>query len=179
MTTRIEANAAMKQEMKSFEMCVKMLVAMADLKDVKAYLKERNVTKDYLKSKKCREDLFKVVNTMEFTAKNGSKYQAIYRKDKDGNLVEAKWSIWRVLCAIDKSFVASQEAKSIKDAVAKAKAAAKAEKDAAKAEKESEKLRAEGRAAKAEKDSAKAEKDSVKAAANVKRSRGSRSKKAA
>lgn len=124
MTTRIEANAAIKQEMKSFEACVTMLLSMSGLPAVKAYLSEREITKDYLKKKTtdgkqlfCKAELFHYVNLHEFTASNGSTYKAIFRKDKNGSIVEAKWSIWRVLCAIDKMYTTKREAKTIKEAV--------------------------------------------------------------
>lgn len=124
MTTRIQANAAIKAEMKSFEMCVSTLLAMRNLPEVKSYLSEREITADYLKKKTtdgkqlfCKVELFHYVNLHEFTAANGTTYKAIFRKDKYGNIVQANWSIWRVLCAIDKMYMAKKDKKSIKEAV--------------------------------------------------------------
>lgn len=152
MTTRIQANAAMKAEMKSFEMCVTMLISMASLPDVKKYLSEREITVSYLKEKSaaktlvCKAQLMNYCNLHEFTAKNGTTYKAIYRKDKQGNIVEANWSIWRVLCAIDKMYVAKQEAKTIKEAIEGKKVIAKAEAKAEQEETKREEVRAEGKA---------------------------------
>ena len=155
MTTRIQANAAMKAEQKSFEMCVTMLIAMASLPDVKAYLSEREITVSYLKQKSaaktlvCKAQLMNYCNLHEFTAKDGSTYKAIYRKDKDGNIVQANWSIWRVLCAIDKMYMAKKEATTIKEAIEGKKAVAKAEAKAEAEETKREEVRAEGKASKA------------------------------
>ena len=168
MTTRIQANAAMKAEMKSFEMCVTMLISMASLPDVKKYLSEREITVSYLKEKSaaktlvCKAQIMNYCNLHEFTAKNGTTYKAIYRKDKQGNIVEANWSIWRVLCAIDKMYVAKQEAKTIKEAIEGKKAIAKAEAKAEQEETKREEVRAEG---KAKRTTA----ASIKAASNVKK----------
>lgn len=152
MTTRIQANAAMKAEMKSFEMCVTMLISMASLPDVKKYLSEREITVSYLKEKSaaktlvCKAQLMNYCNLHEFTAKNGTTYKAICRKDKDGNIVEAKWSIWAVLCAIDKMYTAKKEAKTIREAIEGKKAVAKAEAKAEQEEAKREEVRAEGKA---------------------------------
>lgn len=113
-TTRMQANAAMKQEQKSFEFCVNMIYQMRSLPEVKSYLSERSITVDYLtkrveKQLVCKADLFQYCKLHEFIAANGDKYQAIYRKDKDGKIIEAKWSVWRVLCAIDARYNAIQE----------------------------------------------------------------------
>jgi len=168
MTTRIQANAAMKAEMKSFEMCVTMLISMASLPDVKKYLSEREITVSYLKEKSaaktlvCKAQLMNYCNLHEFTAKNGTTYKAIYRKDKQGNIVEANWSIWRVLCAIDKMYVAKQEAKTIKEAIEGKKAIAKAEAKAEQVEAKREEVRAEGKAKRATA-------ASIKAASNAKK----------
>lgn len=155
MTTRIEANAEMKAEMKSFEMCVTMLISMASLPKVKKYLSEREVTLSYLKEKNedktlvCKKELMKHCNLHEFTAKNGATYKAICRKDKNGNIVEAKWSIWAVLCAIDKMYTAKKEAKTIREAIEGKKAIAKAEAKAEQEETKREEVRAEGKAKRA------------------------------
>ncbi len=106
MATRIEANKAIKNEMKSFEACVSLLVSMASLPEVKDYLSERAITKEWLTRKEnkalaCKAELLAYCKLHEFTAANGQTYKAIFRKDKSGQVVEAKWSIWRVLCAID------------------------------------------------------------------------------
>ena len=85
-------------------------------------------------------------NLHEFTAKDGSTYKAIYRKDKDGNIVQANWSIWRVLCAIDKMYMAKKEAATIKEAIEGKKAVAKAEAKAEAEETKREEVRAEGKA---------------------------------
>lgn len=170
MTTRIQANAAMKAEMKSFEMCVTMLISMASLPDVKKYLSEREITVSYLKQKSaaktlvCKAQLMNYCNLHEFTAKDGSTYQAIYRKDKDGNIVQANWSIWRVLCAIDKMYMAKKEATTIKDAIEGKKAVAKAEAKAEAEETKREEMRAEGKASKAAAIKAAAKKNNKKAA---------------
>lgn len=168
MTTRIQANAAMKAEMKSFEMCVTMLISMASLPDVKKYLSEREITVSYLKEKSaaktlvCKAQLMNYCNLHEFTAKNGTTYKAIYRKDKQGNIVEANWSIWRVLCAIDKMYMAKQESKTIKEAIEGKKAIAKAEAKAEQEETKREEVRAEGKAKRATA-------ASIKAASNAKK----------
>lgn len=128
MTTRTEANKAMKEEQKSFEYCVNMINSMRNLDVVKNYLQERGITVDFLTKKvnkqlACKAELFKYCNLHEFTAANGETYKAIYRKDKDGNVVEAKWSVWCVLCALDARYKAIQEAdkkaKAIKEMKAK------------------------------------------------------------
>ena len=152
MTTRIQANSAIKTEMKSFEMCVTMLISMASLPDVKAYLSEREITVSYLKEKSaaktlvCKAQLMNYCNLHEFTAKDGSTYKAIYRKDKDGNIVQANWSIWRVLCAIDAMVKAKNEAATIREAIEGKKAVAKAEAKAEQEETIREEVRAEGKA---------------------------------
>ena len=92
-TTRMQANAAMKQEQKSFEFCVNMIYQMRSLPEVKSYLSERSITVDYLtkrveKQLVCKADLFQYCKLHEFIAANGDKYQAIYRKDKDGKRVK-------------------------------------------------------------------------------------------
>lgn len=127
MATRIEANKAMKQEMKSFEMCVKMIVTMKNLPDVKAYLNER-VSSTFLTEKTkdgslaCKAELFKFCKLHSFKSSTGVEYKAIFRKDKGGNIVEAKWSIWRVLLAIDARYKAMQEAEKKSVAIAEMKA---------------------------------------------------------
>lgn len=152
MTTRIEANAEMKAAQKSFEVCVTMLIAMSSLPKVKSYLAEREITKAYLQKKSeaktlvCKAELMNYCNLHEFTAKNGKTYKAIYRKDKQGNIVEANWSVWRVLCAIDKMYMAKQEAKTIKEAIDGKKAIAKAEAKVEQEETKREEVRAEGKA---------------------------------
>ena len=170
MTTRIQANAAMKAEQKSFEMCVTMLIAMASLPDVKAYLSEREITVSYLKQKSaaktlvCKAQLMNYCNLHEFTAKDGSTYKAIYRKDKDGNIVQANWSIWRVLCAIDKMYMEKMNAATIKEAIEGKKAVAKAESKAEAEETKRAEVRAEGKASKAAAVKAAAKKNNKKAA---------------
>ena len=170
MTTRIEANAAMKAEMKSFEMCVTMLISMASLPEVKKYLSEREITVAYLKQKSeaktlvCKAQLMNYCNLHEFTAKNGTTYKAIYRKDKQGNIVEANWSIWRVLCAIDKMYMAKKEAATIKEAIEGKKAIAKAEAKVEQDEAKREEVRAEGKAKRTTAASIKAAKKAKKAA---------------
>lgn len=120
--------------------------------DVKAYLSEREITVSYLKEKSaaktlvCKAQLMNYCNLHEFTAKDGSTYKAIYRKDKDGNIVQANWSIWRVLCAIDKMYMAKKEAATIKEAIEGKKAVAKAEAKAEAEETKREEVRAEGKA---------------------------------
>ena len=170
MTTRIQANAAMKAEQKSFEMCVTMLIAMASLPEVKAYLSEREITVSYLKQKSaaktlvCKAQLMNYCNLHEFTAKDGSTYKAIYRKDKDGNIVQANWSIWRVLCAIDKMYMEKMNAATIKEAIEGKKAVAKAESKAEAEETKRAEVRAEGKASKAAAVKAAAKKNNKKAA---------------
>ena len=127
MATRMEANKAMKEEQKSFEFCANMICQMRQLPEVKAYLSERAITVDYLTKKEnkqlvCKADLFQYCKLHEFTAANGATYKAIYRKDKDGNVVEAKWSVWRVLCAIDARYKAMQEAAKKEKAIKEMKA---------------------------------------------------------
>lgn len=130
MTSRIEANRAIKEEMKSFEACVSMLVSMSALPEVKSYLADRSITKEWLtrkvnKALACKAELFGYCKLHTFTAASGQTYQAICRKDKSGEIVEAKWSIWRVLCAIDARYKAQKEQadkdRAIKERAAKEK----------------------------------------------------------
>lgn len=153
MTTRIEANAEIKAEMKSFEMCVNVLISMASLPKVKKYLSEREITVSYLKEKNedkslvCKKELMKHCKLHEFkNPKTGVVYKAICRKGKDGKIEEAKWSVWAVLCAIDKMYTAKKEAKTIREAIEGKKAIAKAEAKAEQKEAKREEVRAEGKA---------------------------------
>lgn len=117
----------MKDEQKSFDFCVSMIYQMRNLETVKTFLQERGITVSYLTEKKdkqlvCKADLFQYCKLHEFTAANGDTYKAIYRKDKDGNIVQAKWSVWRVLCAIDARYKAKQEAAKKENAIKEMKA---------------------------------------------------------
>ena len=152
MTTRIQANAAIKAEMKSFEMCVTMLVSMSALPEVKSYLSERGISVSWFKQRTeaktlvCKAVLMNYCNLHEFKAANGTTYKAIYRKTKEGEIVEAKWSIWRVLCAIDAMVKAKNEAATIREAIEGKKAVAKAEAKAEQEETIRKEVRAEGKA---------------------------------
>lgn len=134
MITRIVANRAIKEAQKSFEVCITMLLQYASIcKDVKQYLTERGITKEYLTKKTeaktlvCKAELFRYVKLYEFTSASGGTYKAIGRMDaKTKTIVEAKWTIWGVMCAIDKMYIAKQEAKTIREAVEGKKANAKA-----------------------------------------------------
>lgn len=153
MTTRIEVSKAHKEAQKSFEVSVTMLLTFSSIcSTTRDYLKERGITKEYLTKKTqsktlvCKAELMKYCKLHEFTAKDGSTYKAIYRKDKDGNIVEAKWSVWAVMCAIDNMVKAKAEAKTIKEAIEGKKAVAKAEAKAEQEETIREEVRAEGKA---------------------------------
>lgn len=152
MITRIEANRAIKDAQKSFEVCASMLVQFSAIcPSVKEYLQERGITKDYLTKKSaaknlvCKAELMKYVKLHEFPCKNGT-YMDIYQKDKAGNIVPAKWSVWKVMCAIDSMVKAKKEAKTIREAIEGKKAIAKAEAKAEQEETKREEVRAEGKA---------------------------------
>lgn len=115
MTTKIEANKAIKAEQKSFEFCVSLINQMSTLSEVKNFLSERGITSDFLTNKEnkqltCKAELFKYCKLHEFTATNGEKYKAIFTKNEKWGVREAKWSVWRVLGTIDARHKALGEA---------------------------------------------------------------------
>lgn len=122
--SRNEVNNTLKKEQKSFEFCVKIIANSVD-PIISKYLSERGLSKTYLTEKgadkviTCKADLMSYCKLHTFTAANGSTYQAIYRTDKAGEKVEAKWSVWRVLCAIDAKYKAESAIAGKKAMVAK------------------------------------------------------------
>lgn len=128
MIKRNEVNAVLKEEMESFEFCANYLYMMRKNETVAAYFAERGMTADYLRARDkegrliAKSELLEFVKTAMFTAKDGTTYRAYARQDKQGNMVQAKWSPWAVLCAIDAKTKKEASAKNMKDAIAYMKA---------------------------------------------------------
>lgn len=128
MIKRNEVNAILREEMKSFEFCANYLYMMRKNETISAYFAERGMTADYLRARDkegrliAKSELLEFVKTSMFTAKDGSTYRAYARKDKQGNMVQAKWSPWTVLCAIDAKTKAEASAKNMEQAIAYMKA---------------------------------------------------------
>lgn len=159
--TRTDVTKAIKAERKSFEVAVSELCAMsAHVKEIKKFLAQRGYSISYLKQKSeeghlvCKE-LMQYLPLYEFTTKDGkSTYKAIYRKGKDGNIVQKNWSIALVLQAMDnrlkemtgtKNIAKAIEAYQADKTIAKAFDSAKkqAEKQAKKEEKKAEPIKKE------------------------------------
>lgn len=119
-----EVNNVWKEEQKSFEFCAKALAGMNDTKVTK-YLVERGLSKTYLTEKnekkalKCKDELLSYSHTATFYSASGEPYTALCRKNREGEIVEAKWSIWALLCAIDKKYKAESVKKGVEEMKAK------------------------------------------------------------
>lgn len=106
--TTADVNRELKAARKSFEVAVSYFVAMsAHVKSIKEFLKQRGYSISYLKSKDekghlvCKE-LMQYLPLADFkTADGKTTYKAIYRKDKEGNVVQANWTIALVMKAMD------------------------------------------------------------------------------
>ena len=137
MIKRNEVNAILREEMKSFEFCANYLYMMRKNETISAYFAERGMTADYLRARDkegrliAKSELLEFVKTAMFTAKDGTTYRAYARQDKQGNMVQAKWSPWAVLCAIDAKTKKEASAKNMKDAIAYMKAREESIKSAA------------------------------------------------
>jgi hypothetical protein len=104
--SRVQANQSIKAEMYSFEGAIKALKAFYGNPEVNKFLKERGVSIDWLRKKAedgslaCKAELYQFVKVHTFTSESGVEYQEICRTSK-GEVVQAKWSIAKVLEAID------------------------------------------------------------------------------
>lgn len=92
-----ELNNVLKEEYKSFSMLCKVLTAKKSSEAMKAFLNqydlkfEQIVDIDYLK---------KGLNFAKFTASDGvTTFSTICRKNRNGEIVPAKWSFWLILSA--------------------------------------------------------------------------------
>lgn len=159
--TRTDVNKEIKAARKSFEVAVSVLCAMSShVGKIKRFLAQRGYSISYLKQKNeeghlvCKE-LMQYLPLYEFTTKDGKNtYKAIYRKDKEGNIVQGTWSINLVMTAMDnrlkemtgkKTIAKAIEAYQADKSIAKAFDSAKkqAEKQAKKEEKKAEPIKAE------------------------------------
>ena len=99
MAAKRELNNVLKEEYKSFSVLKKVLEAKRESEAMKDFLNAANLTFENLVD----IDYFKKQLTFAtFTASNGTTFEAIARKGKDGEMKQAKWSFWLILTAATK-----------------------------------------------------------------------------
>ena len=99
MYAKRELNNVLKEEYKSFSVLKKVLEAKKESEAMKDFLNAANLTFENL----VNIDYFKNQLTFAtFTASNGTTFEAIARKGKDGQIKQAKWSFWLILTAATK-----------------------------------------------------------------------------
>ena len=118
MKLQSELNSILKNEHNSFTSLVKTLKGLKGSEAMKRYLDAANLTFDQLTN----IDYFKSALTYAtFEASNGTTFEAIARKQKDGTFKLAKWSFWLILNAARK--VRKEELKAAQKAAKEAKEA--------------------------------------------------------
>ena len=99
MKLQSELNSVLKNEHNSFTSLVKTLKGLKGSEAMKRYLDAANLTFDQLTN----IDYFKSALTYAtFESSNGTTFEAIARKDKDGTYKPAKWSFWLIMNAARK-----------------------------------------------------------------------------
>lgn len=93
-----ELNNDLKEEHKSFTSLLRTLEVKKNTESMKNYLNAANLTFEQLTN----INYFKSALTYKTFEVNGSKFEHIARKNKDGVYVMAKWSFWLVLNAAKK-----------------------------------------------------------------------------
>lgn len=94
-----ELNNLLKEEYKSFSVLRKVLEAKKESEVMKDFLNAYSLTFDKLVD---MEYLKGGLTFATFTASNGTTFEAIARKGKDGEMKPAKWSFWLILSAAAK-----------------------------------------------------------------------------
>ena len=129
-------NNELKEEHKSFSSLVQTLNGKKNSEAMKSYLNTFSLTFEQLTDINFLKTGLKYHT---FKAANGKEYETICRKNKDGELVPAKWSFWLILTAAAKvrreQLKAAQKAQKMAEKEAKEKsleAIEKEEKEAAK-----------------------------------------------
>ncbi len=94
-----ELNNVLKEEYKSFSALCKVIKAKENTSVMNDFLNAYNLKFENLTD---MEYLKKGLNFHTFTTSDGTKYETICRKNKDGETVPAKWSFWLILTAAAK-----------------------------------------------------------------------------
>lgn len=94
-----ELNNLLKEEYKSFSVLRKVLEAKRESEAMKEFLNAYSLTFEKLVD---MEYLKGGLTFATFTASNGTIFEAIARKGKDGEMKQAKWSFWLILSAAAK-----------------------------------------------------------------------------
>nr|DAL63039.1 MAG TPA_asm: hypothetical protein [Caudoviricetes sp.] len=99
LSTKRALNNECKEEYKSFSVLKKILEGKKNTESMKQYLNaydlkfENLIDIEYLK---------RGLNMHTFTTQDGKTYETICRKNKDGEIVPAKWSFWLIQTAAEK-----------------------------------------------------------------------------
>lgn len=98
-SSKRELNNDLKEEYKSFSVLKKILEAKKNTEIMKKYLNNYDLTFEKLVD---IEYIKKGLDMHTFITADGKSYETICRKNKDGEIVPAKWSFWRILSAAEK-----------------------------------------------------------------------------
>lgn len=99
MNAKKELNNVLKEEYKSFSALCKVIKAKENTSVMNDFLNAYNLTFENLIS---MEYLKRGLKFHTFTTSDGTQYETICRKNKDGEIVPAKWSFWLILTAAAK-----------------------------------------------------------------------------
>lgn len=99
MNAKKELNNVLKEEYKSFSALCKVIKAKENTSEMNDFLNAYNLTFENLIS---MEYLKRGLKFHTFTTSDGTQYETICRKNKDGEIVPAKWSFWLILTAAAK-----------------------------------------------------------------------------
>ena len=99
MNAKKDLNNVLKEEYKSFSALCKVIKAKENTSVMNDFLNAYNLKFENLTD---MEYLKKGLNFHTFTTSDGTKYETICRKNKDGETVPAKWSFWLILTAAAK-----------------------------------------------------------------------------
>ena len=113
-------NNRLKDEHKSFTSLVQTLTGLKNSDEMKNYLNNFSLTFEQLTD---IDFLKSGLKYHTFKTANGKEYETICRKNKDGEIIPAKWSFWLILTAAAK--VRREQLTAIQKAKAKAEKEAK------------------------------------------------------
>lgn len=126
MNAKKELNNVLKEEYKSFSALCKVIKAKENTSVMNDFLNAYNLTFENLIS---MEYLKRGLRFHTFTTSDGTQYETICRKNKDGEIVPAKWSFWLILTAAAKVRKEELKESQIKAMLAKEKSIEAIEKE--------------------------------------------------
>ena len=99
LSTKRALNNECKEEYKSFSILKKILEGKKNTESMKQYLNAHDLKFENLID---IEYLKRGLKMHTFTTPDGKTYETICRKNKDGEIVPAKWSFWLIQSAAEK-----------------------------------------------------------------------------